>query len=161
MNTTTIELLRAATIQALQNKQDASAVELLALMQPTLVALPVPALPQKTTVDGPAHDYHYWAQFVREKFIPFLTANGRIRFTSSELLSWVENSLETVLTLGDVQEQPGSGRIVWKASVGNGLASLKKQGVLKAESNGKEYEICRALPPVKRPHILEHIRGTR
>ena len=161
MNTTTIELLRAATIQALQNKQDASAVELLALMQPTLVALPVPALPQKTTVDGPAHDYHYWAQFVREKFIPFLTANGRIRFTSSELLSWVENSLETVLTLGDVQEQPGSGRIVWKASVGNGLAALKKQGVLQAESNGKEYEICRALPPVKRPHILEHIRGTR
>ena len=158
MNPNTIELLRAATIQALQNKQDASAVELLALMQPTPVALPAPALPQRTTVDGPAHDYHYWAQFVREKFIPFITENGRFRFTSSELLSWLENSLENVLTLGDVQEQPNGGRTVWKASVSNGLAALKKQGVLKAENGAKEYEIARALPPVKRPHILEHIR---
>ena len=160
MNPNTIELLRAAAIQALQDKQDVSAGELLALMQPPTIAVQTPALPQKIAVDGPAHDYHYWTQLVREKFLPFITANGRIRFTSSELLSWVENSVEAVLTLGDMQEQPSTGRIVWKASVGNGLASLKKQGVLKAESNGKEYEICRALPPVKRPHILEHIRRT-
>ena len=161
MNPATLDLLRAATIQALQSKEDVAAVELLALMNTeTKPVTATPVLPPAVTsvIDGPAHDYHYWARFVREKFIPFITNNGRVRFTSHELLSWLENNSELALTSGDIEEQSSTGRLVWKNSLTNGLASLKKQGVLKAESFGKDYEICKALPPIQRPRVLDSFR---
>lgn len=161
MNPATLDLLRAATIQALQSKEDVAAVELLALMNTeTKPVTATPVLPPAVTsvIDGPAHDYHYWARFVREKFIPFLTSNGRVRFTSHELLSWLENNSELALTSGDIEEQSSTGRPVWKNSLTNGLAALKKQGVLNAKSFGKDYEICKALPPIQRPRVLESFR---
>ena len=156
MNPATVELLRAATIQALQNKQDVAAVELLSLMD-LGNASPVKALPQAHEGDiaeGPSHDYHYWTQFIRNQFIPFMTANGRLRFTSHELMTWLENCNSLQLTAGDV-EQHSSGKLVWRNTVSAALGVLKSQGVLHAPPFGKEYviqtarlkqsEACRAL----------------
>ena len=142
MNPATVELLRAATIQALQNKQDVAAIELLSLMDvatsPTVKALPQAHMAD--VVEGPSHDYHYWAQFIRNQFIPFMTANGRLRFTSHELMTWLENCQSLQLTAGDV-EQHSSGKLVWRNTVSCALGVLKTQGLLHAPPFGKEYVI--------------------
>ena len=143
MNSATVELLRAATIQALQNKQDVAAIELLSLMD--VAAVPsVRALPQASVelpvVDGPSHDYHYWARFIREQFIPFMTANGRLRFTSHELMTWLENCQSLQLTVGDV-EQHSNGKLVWRNTVSGALGYMKNQGLIQAPPFGKEYVI--------------------
>ena len=101
------------------------------------------ALPQAHEVDvfeGPSHDYHYWAQFIRTQFIPFMTANGRLRFTSHELMTWLENCQSLQLTTGDV-EQHSSGKLVWRNTVSCALGMLKLQGLLQAPPFGKEYVI--------------------
>lgn len=144
MNPTTVELLRAATIQALQNKQDYAAIELLSLMD-VKASTAVKALPgttELTIVDGPSHDYHYWVRFIREQFIPFMTANGRLRFTSHELMTWLENCQGLQLTAGDI-EQHSTGKPVWRNTVSCALGVLKTQGLLNAPPFGKEYEIRR------------------
>jgi len=146
MNPATVELLRAATIQALQDKEDVAAIELMAMMsgktaQPEVKALPQAAVEvERETVIGPAHEYTYWAQFIREKFIPFMTSNGRLRFTSHELLSWLENCQEMVLTTGDLQ-QHATGKLVWRNTVSGALGYLKTQGIVSAPPFGKEYLI--------------------
>ena len=151
MNPATVELLRAATIQALQKKEDVAAVELMALMSGKVDQPAVKALPQAvemTVVDGPAHDYHYWAKFIRQNFIPFMTQNGRLRFTSHELLTWLENCKELVLTTGDM-EQNTQDKFIWRKNVSNGLNQLKQQGVVHAPAFGKEYTIREALQPAE------------
>lgn len=160
MNSETIELLRAATIQALQNKQDIAAGELLGLINPEPVKAMLPALSPSTieVVNGPAHDYHYWARFVRENFIPFMTSNGRLRFTSFELITWLENCKNLPLTSGDIEVRPGDSRTTWKGIMSNALSSLKSQGILKAPAFGKEYEICQQLAPAPRRVAIAPIR---
>ena len=161
MNPTTVELLRAATIQALQNKQDVAAVELLSLMD-LGVPSPVKALPQAeqvTVVEGPAHDYHYWISFIRRNFIPFMTANGRLRFTSHELLTWLENRQDIQLTDGDM-EKNSRDNFVWRHTVSAALGTLKSQGVLSAPPFGKEYEIRQAQLKAADPFIeLDKLRA--
>ena len=156
MNPTTVELLRAATIQALQNKQDVAAVELLSLMDlgnaPQIKALPQAA--EKVIVDGPAHDYHYWSKFIRQNFIPFMTSNGRLRFTSHELLTWLENRQDVVLTAGDMDKNTKD-NFVWRHCVSAALGTLKSQGVLKAPPFGKEYEIREASPQLKQAEACQ------
>ena len=142
MNPATVELLRAATIQALQNKQDVAAVELLSLIGKT-ASPDIKALPQAKeveVVEGPSHDYHFWTQFIRTQFIPFMTANGRLRFTSHELMTWLENCKSLELTSGDV-DQHSSGKPVWRNTVSCALGVLKSQGLLNAPPFGKEYVI--------------------
>ena len=141
-----MELLRAATIQALQNQQDEAASELLSLMEiktkPVLAALPS----ARRVLTGEAHDYHYWTRIVREQFIPFMTANGRLRFTSHELLTWLENCTAIDFSTGDFDEHE-SGRHVWRNAVSGALAALKKQGILDAPAFGKDYTIrTQSLP---------------
>ena len=158
MNPTTVKLLRQAAIDALNSKEDIAAAELLSLMNVGEVRLPATtepkALPEsKELFEGPAHDYHYWMQFIREQFIPFMTSNGRLRFTSHELLTWLENCQEMRLTNGDV-EKHSSGKTVWRNAVSGALGHLKQQGVLKAPAFGKEYEICKTLAiPPRRPAL--------
>lgn len=164
MNPETVELLRAATIQALQNKQDIAACELFGLINPEAAkALPAgtaPALPASTleVAEGAAHDYHYWMRFVRERFIPFMTSSGRLRFTSHELFSWLENCQQLALTTGDMEEQRSDGRVAWRNGVSNALSLLKQQGILKAPAFGKEYEICRTLSPAPRRPALDSLK---
>ncbi len=149
MNHSTVELLREAAIQALQNKQDEAAVELLGFINPPTVSTPpapiiksLPSAPE--IVDGPAHDYHYWAQLIREQFIPFLYSNGRIRFTSHELLEWLKHCADYHLTTGDTETHT-DGKIIWRNTVSYALGHLKRQGVVLAPDNGKQY----SLPPRK------------
>jgi hypothetical protein len=146
MENTTKALLRNAILEALSAEQDASAMELMTILngssalaataKPIQLALP----PVRKIENGPAHDYHYWVAFIRENFIPFMAANGRLRFTSPELLTWLENSPNLVLTAGDI-EQHSTGRETWRNSVSAALSAMKQRGVLKAPAFGKDYEI--------------------
>jgi len=145
METTTQAYLRKAAIDALTAKADTAALELLAMLhgRPTQATTPqaMEALPAaRSVVEGPAHDYHYWAQFIRENFIPFMTGNGRLRFTSHELFTWIENCAQVELTTGDI-EQYNNGGVVWRNIASNALTSLKKQGVVHAQAWSKDYEI--------------------
>lgn len=158
MNPATVELLRAATIQALQSKEDAAATELMALMNGTAVESAPKALPEAKTTqlaiapetvdqivsDGPAHDYHYWVAFIRHQFIPFMSSHGRLRFSSHELLTWLENRPDLNLTTGDV-ERNSQDKLIWRHSVSAALGNLKTQGVLAAPPFGKEYTITQRI----------------
>ena len=151
METTTQEYLRKAAIEALTAKADTAALEILAMLhgQPAQATTQraVEALPAAQSVtEGPAHDYHYWAQFIRENFIPFMTGNGRLRFTSYELFTWIENYAHLELTTGDI-EQYNNGYVVWRNIASNALASLKRQGIIHAPSGSKGYEI--QIPQLK------------
>lgn len=152
MNTITKDLLRNAIKEALTGKHDAAAMELLSLLtdSPTLPAQPTTTLalaPAKEVIPGNARDYHYWTSFIRENFIPFMTANGRLRFTSHELMTWLENNPANILTTGDI-EQHASGREVWRSTVSAALSTLKHRGIVKAPVGGRDYEINRpALMP--------------
>lgn len=145
MEETTKRLLREAALSALSNAEDRSAFELLSLLNnapvqaTTAAALKVLPTTREVT-DAPAHDYHYWARFVRDNFLPFMTGNGRLKFTSPELFSWLENCSSLKLTTGDM-ETHASGREVWRNSVSLALTDLKKQGVLHAPAFGRVYEI--------------------
>ena len=151
METATVELLREAALKALNNAEDRSAFEILALLnqEPVQVTTTkaVQVLPAaREIVDAPAHDYHYWMRFIRENFLPFMSGNGRLKFTSPEAFSWLENCSNLSLTTGDV-ETHSSGREVWRNSVSIALAALKKQGILYAPAFGRVYEIRQpALP---------------
>ena len=147
METTTKTLLRNAILEALSAEQDSAAMELLGLLtglptaaptKPAPLALP----PVRQITNGPAHDYHYWIGFIREHFIPFMSANGRLRFTSHELLTWLENSPALNLTAGDI-EPHSTGRETWRNGVTAALAALKQRGVLSAPAFGKDYQIMR------------------
>lgn len=150
MEITTKALLRNAILEAVTSEQDSAAMELLQLLngsavttpaQPKILSLPA----SREVVDGSAHDYHFWTSFIRENFIPFMTSNGRLRFTSHELLTWLENCQQIVLTTGDI-EQHSTGRETWRNGVSAALSTLKQRGVLKAPAFGKDYEImCPAL----------------
>ena len=145
MQETTRKLLREAALTALNNAEDRSAFELLSLLNnapvQTTTAAAAAVLPAtRQVVEAPSHDYHYWARFVRENFLPFMTANGRLKFTSPELFSWLENCSSLKLTTGDM-ETHSSGREVWRNSVSLALGDLKKQGVLHAAAFGRVYEI--------------------
>ena len=145
MEETTKRLLREAALSALSNAEDRSAFELLSLLNNAPVqattAAAVKVLPAtREVVEAPAHDYHYWARFVRDNFLPFMTGNGRLRFTSPELFSWLENCSSLNLTTGDM-ETHASGREVWRNGVSLALTDLKKQGVLHAPAFGRVYEI--------------------
>lgn len=147
MEPTTKALLRTAILNAVTAEQDSAAMELLQLLNGTPATSPpqrpVLSLPAaREIVEGAAHDYHYWTSFIRENFIPFMTANGRLRFTSHELLTWLENCSHLKLTSGDV-EQHATGRETWRNGVTAALSTLKQRGVLKAPAFGKDYEIMR------------------
>lgn len=152
MKATTCEFLRQAALAALQAKDHSAALELLCLLPESgdePAQAQVPELPPGREVqDGPAHDYHYWMQFIRERFIPFIVDNGRVQFTSYEALRWIENCGLIPLTTGDI-EQYQNGSTVWRALASNALIALKKQGVLTAPRYAKDYTIVEALPGQK------------
>jgi len=144
---TTKALIRNAILEAITAEQDSAALELLQILNGSTVqeqaTLPVLRLPASREVtDGVARDYHFWATFIRENFIPFMTSNGRLRFTSHELLTWLENCQQLQLTAGDI-EQHSSGRETWRTGVSAALSVLKQRGILKAPAFGKDYEILR------------------
>jgi len=146
METATKAFLRQAAIQALQSKEDVAAGELLALLSseprrdpcpPKQQALP----PGKEISDGPARDYHFWMQFIREHFIPFLSQNGRARFTSNEVFTWLENCRHLHMTTGDLHALQ-DGTPAWRSRAGRGLSELKKQGIVSGQPNGKEFQLA-------------------
>jgi hypothetical protein len=151
MNDTTKAFLRRAALEAIAAQADGAALDLLTILngeQPAEVRRPaLSVLPAaREVIEGPARDYHYWARFIRENFIPFMTGNARLRFTSHELLTWLENCRDLTMTTGDV-EAHATGRETWRNAVSAALASLKRQGAINAPAFGKEYLIC----PPSRP----------
>ena len=143
MNPTTVDLLREAAIQALRNKQDASAHELLALIKVSPPLLPSKALPsesQASLANGTGHDCVFWANYIRQNFFPFMADNGRTTFTSSELNTWLYNRGDIEFTDSDTQVD-SENKPQWRKRVSKSLARLKSQGLLKAKDHGKTYEI--------------------
>lgn len=141
MEATTQQFLRSAIHEALNAENDIAAMELLAILANTPKPQAVAALPAGQTVtEGPAHDYHYWAWFIRENFIPFLTNNGRVRFTSHELFSWIENHSELTLTAGDLEQQR-DGAFVFRGRISAALSHLKQIGIICAQAKGRDYLI--------------------
>jgi hypothetical protein len=147
MNSNTKALLRHAILEAINSEQDAAAMELLALLTGSAPnAQPIAALPRaRNVIDGPARDYHFWASFIRETFIPHITNNGRFRFTSNEMFSWLENNQNVQWTAGDVESRL-DGAEAWRSTVSNALTALKDRGFLKAKPRGRDYIIAPLLP---------------
>lgn len=163
MDPKTVEMLREAAINALHSKEDVAAAELLSLLNSGSVQLPVvqepPALPQgRELIEGPAHEYQYWMRFIREQFIPFMSANGRMRFTSHELLAWLENCEQLTLTTGDMEDSRNDGRPVWRQGVTLALSNLKQQGIVNAPPFSKEYQIIRQIAPALGKPALATLR---
>lgn len=161
MNPTTQDRIRKAVQDALADRDDTAALELLSLLTPqhqlaqqSTVQLPFAALPPaKQIIDGPAHDYHYWMRLIREHFIPFMTENGRLKFTSHELLSWIQHRHDLALSTGDLTTLSG-GRETWRNIVGNALTALKQMGVVSAAPFSKDYAINTDQPAFSRPQPL-------
>ena len=148
MEPATKAFLRNAILEAVNAEQDSAALELLQLLnevesssvtKPAALSLPA----AREVIDGAAHDYRYWASFIREHFSPFMTSNGRMRFTSHELFAWLENCQGLRLTSGDV-EIDRKGRETWRRLASNALYALKQRGVLNAPALSKGYEIMRS-----------------
>ena len=148
MNPATQDRIRKAAQDALADRDDTAALELLALLAPQLqlVSQPSPQLPfaalppAKQVIEGPAHDYHYWMRLIREHFIPFMTENGRLKFTSHELLSWIQHRNDLAISTGDLITN-SCGRETWRNIVGNALTALKQMGVVSAAPFSKDYTI--------------------
>lgn len=150
LNPTTIEWIRATTIQALQKGDVPAAVELLSLINtgtvPPVTPQPQEATPQPqkvthTITEGSAHTPGYWSNYILQKYFPLLKEMRRVRFTSYQLLGWLERHEDLPLTTGD-KEKDSRGRDVWRGHVSSAIGSLKDQGIIKAPPCGKEYEIC-------------------
>ena len=148
MNSDTKALLRHTILEAINSEQDAAAMELLALLTgstPT-AQLATTALPAaRKIIQGPGRDYHYWAAFIRETFIPHITNNGRFGFTSNEMFSWLENNQNMQWTAGDVEPR-SDGIEIWRGTVSNALSALKDRGLIKAKPRSRDYVIARLLP---------------
>lgn len=148
MNSTTKALLRHTILEAINSEQDAAAMELLALLtgstpaaEPVVAALATAC----TVIEGPARDYHHWVSFIRENFLPHIINNGRLRFTSNEMFSWLENNQNMQWTTGDIEIRT-DGAEVWRGTVSNALTALKDRGLLKAKPRGRDYSIVQLLP---------------
>lgn len=141
MQSSTQRFLRGAVQEALNAEDDAAAIELMAILSGRVHPQPVAALPShQSTTPGPAHDRHFWAQFIHENFIPFISNNGRSRFTSPELFRWVENYADFPFTDGDIEQRSG-GAPVFRKRISEGLDLLKQRGVVFSKPGSREYEI--------------------
>lgn len=146
MESCTRKYLRTAISEALNAEDDIAVIELCSLLKgqkPEMPRIPMPALPSaKEIIEGPAHDYHFWVLYIRNEFIPFMNTHGRDKFTSHELLSWIERNSKTLFTTGDMQICK-KGRECWRNIVSNALTHLKTQGIFDTIPFGKEYTICK------------------
>ena len=140
MKSETKARLRAAAIDALNENDDAGALELLSLMGGQL---PIAMLPQEApqlalspvAVEPPlpqtqeARDVHAWAMAIEQYFLPSLEARGRTDFTTPEMLSWFESS-GFPFTAGDMEILPGHNRMRWRGIAGNALTKLRESNVV-------------------------------
>lgn len=146
--------LRTAASAALTSGDDVAALAILRLIteaEPAecpapsapLRASPPPALPGNagTIVNGPPRDYHYWVGVIRQSFIPFIQNSGRHRFTSAELLSWIDCRDDLVFTAGDMEINEKHQKVRWRERVTDALAACKSLGILTAEPHSKVYTI--------------------
>lgn len=150
--------LRAAVSAALEDGDDAAAMAILQIITgsspiepatipspPAQLALPESAERSKGVIEGPPRDYHYWVDVIRQTFIPFLTGSGRHRFTSSELLTWMEHCSDLLFTSGDLESARKSHHPRWRERVGDALTACKSTGVLTSEPGRKVYEVQNAI----------------
>lgn len=144
----TQDYLRKAVINALSEKNDTAAFELLSLLhgtphqKPAVSALP----PAQDPIDGPPHAIHYWTNFARQNFIPFLQVNGRCSFTSYQMFDWIEHSGLVTFTTGDMEKYPDGKKYVWRNIASNALQHMKKQGIIDAPAWSKTYTIKVSSP---------------
>lgn len=150
MRPETIAILRSAVCDAVQGGNNESAMELLTLLvDGGASARPQHALPGLTVTEGPARDFYFWAELIREQFVPFLVQNGRHQFTTHELLRWLERCGGLQFTTGDLEPLGDGTTLTWKSRTSNALRHLKQQGILRASPSGRLYTAvtaARSLP---------------
>jgi hypothetical protein len=137
--------LRNAAVTALQEGDDNTAQELLNLMlrpepEPTPIRSgPLALAGARELPPGPAHSCYFWAQLIRERFLPFMAEHGRNSFTSFEVLKWLEGA--GPFTDGDLGKH-SDGTIVWRSQASDALSHLKGQGVVVSAPKSKIYAIA-------------------
>lgn len=136
MNPKTQDRLRDAAIDALRQKEDESALELLVLFLPISHQPPLinssqhsgdsrfPALP--LTSDG--RNYHFWVAAITDHYLPYILNENIAQFSSRELYSWVKSS-GFPLTSGDLNLD-GDGREYWKSRVSKALSALCQKQII-------------------------------
>lgn len=157
MNPNTKDHLREAVINALREKEDESAFELLVLLmpvnsQPNLLQpfqsssdSSFPPLP--LTNDG--RRYHFWVAAIKDYYLPHLSGEGITQFSSSELYSWFE-SVGFPFTSGDMKLD-SDGREYWKNRVGKALSVLCESEVIWRHGVGSPNYTTIKPNPVLRP----------
>lgn len=140
--------LRNATVAALEEGDDETAQELLALILPPKhqapqlpTQQPILLAPALEVTEGPPRSYDFWAQVLRDKFVPFMNEHCRHTFTAFEALRWLQANVP--LSTGDV-ETHRCGTPVWRSQASNALGRLKQMGVLQSEPRSKIYAISPA-----------------
>lgn len=140
MNPKTQDRLRDAAIEALQQKEDESALELLSLFLPincNQPLLPVTspqivsdAVPQ-TVLELPespeGRDYHFWANLISTSFLSHLKDKDKVQFSCRDVYSWVEVT-GVPLTIGD--KRLVGGRAYWKSRVSDAFVCLCDNSVI-------------------------------
>ena len=148
MNPKTQDRLRDAAIEALQQKEDESALELLSLFlpincnqplfpvaSPQIVSDAVPqivsdAAPQ-TVLELPespeGRDYHFWANLISTGFLSHLKDKDKVQFSCRDVYSWVEVT-GVPLTIGD--KRMVGGRAYWKSRVSDAFVCLCDNSVI-------------------------------
>ncbi len=160
MQEVTQSYLRKAAIQALTDGRDSAALEIISFLRDTsppllnssvLPANSLPACIDKDSVnidsivsDGRAHAREFWENLIRARFLPFLRENGRVAFTSPEMVSWLENLDDIAFTTGDMKVYKGY-RTFWKVKACDALQCIRAKGIVHAEKSSKEYMISSAV----------------
>lgn len=142
MNHTTIQRLKDAALQAVQDDDIAAARDLLDIISvQKIMHKPLQLKASSSDEVGVLHDSLFWSQIVRDSFVPFLTQHGRSSFTSPELFKWIVNWDGVTLSQQDLQRHE-DGREIWRDRAYQGLTQLCQMGVLSKEYGSKVYYIA-------------------
>ena len=150
MRTETLAALEAAALTSLQNNDSQTALELLQMVHqiPAVQIHPVAqaALPAVSSAPLHARDYHFWAKYIEDNYLPYLLSRNTDTFTTPQLLTWIESFCE--LSFCDEElEVNGDNRPKWKTLVGNALTKLNEEGVVTRQGYfSKTYKVGGTQP---------------
>lgn len=144
MEPSTHDYLRKAATEALASKDDAAALQLIGLLcggkevnkpQQTELAIAFTSKPTKDTV----HSSYFWAQVIRESFLPKIKADGRNEFTSNEVFTWLESTWDGKFSPGDLAEHDDT--TTWRARASYSFTILKREKLIWSELHKRTYHL--------------------
>lgn len=142
MEPSTHDYLRKAATEALASKDDAAALQLIGLLcggkqvnkpQQTELAIASTGKP----IEGTAHSSYFWAQVIRESFLPKIKADGRNEFTSNEVFTWLESKWNGNFNSEDLAKHDDT--ITWRARASYSFTILKREKLIWSELHKRTY----------------------